>query len=241
MQQEKQGEKQGKICVSVAGPDVETICHQVEPLEPLLERVDVVEIRLDSMVKPDIYGCRSLLQKPLLFTNRPVWEGGACDASEEKRIVPLFEAIQQDVAYVDVELRADQRLRKQLLAAADMTSTRIVLSWHNFENTPPQADLDKVLAQMMENDAPAGKIIGKIVTTAHTWEDALRVLWLQEQAKAANFPLSCFCMGVPGRITRLATLYLGGYMTYICLHDAQATAPGQLSLKQIQQLTGLLN
>ncbi|MCI5113750.1 MAG: type I 3-dehydroquinate dehydratase [Candidatus Electrothrix sp. AW1] len=241
MQQEKQGEKQGKICVSVAGPDVETICHQVEPLEPLLERVDVVEIRLDSMVKPDIYGCRSLLQKPLLFTNRPVWEGGAFDGTEEKRIDPLLEAIQQDVAYVDFELRADQRLRQQLLAAADMTSTQIVLSWHNFENTPPQAELDKVLAQMMENDAPAGKIIGKIVTTAHTWEDALRVLWLQEQAKAANFRLSCFCMGDPGRITRLATLYLGGYMTYICLHDAQATAPGQLSLKQLKKLTSLLN
>ena len=233
----KQG-KQGKICVSLAGPDAETMYHQVEPL---LDQVDVVEIRLDSMVKADIYSCCSCIHKPLLFTNRPVWEGGACDASEEKRINPLLEAIQQDVAYVDFELRADQRLRQQLLAAAEMTSTQIVLSWHNFENTPPQAELDKVLAQMMENDAPAGKIIGKIVTTAHTWEDALRVLWLQEQAKAANFPLSCFCMGDPGRITRLATLYLGGYMTYVCLHDAQATAPCQLSLKQLKKLTSLLN
>ncbi|MCI5134065.1 MAG: type I 3-dehydroquinate dehydratase [Candidatus Electrothrix sp. AW2] len=238
----KQG-KQGKICVSVAGPDVETICHQVEPLEPLLERVDVVEIRLDSMVKPDIYSCCSCIHKPLLFTNRPLWEGGSFDRTEEKRIDPLLEAIQQDVAYVDFELRADQRLRQQLLAAADMTSTQIVLSWHNFENTPPQAELDKVLAQMIESAASTDsvdKVIGKIVTTAHTWEDALRVLWLQEQAKAANFRLSCFCMGDPGRITRLATLYLGGYMTYVCLHDAQATAPGQLSLKQLKKLTDLL-
>jgi 3-dehydroquinate dehydratase type I len=118
-----------------------------------------------------------------------------------------------------------------------------VLSWHNFENTPPQAELDKVLAQMIESAASTDsvdKVIGKIVTTAHTWEDALRVLWLQEQAKAANFRLSCFCMGDPGRITRLATLYLGGYMTYVCLHDAQATAPGQLSLKQLKKLTDLL-
>ncbi|MCI5163980.1 MAG: type I 3-dehydroquinate dehydratase, partial [Candidatus Electrothrix sp. AX5] len=85
-----------------------------------------------------------------------------------------------------------------------------------------------------------GKIIGKIVTTAHSAEDALRVLHLQEQAKAANFPLSCFCMGEPGRITRLATLYLGGYMSYVCLDNAQATAPGQLSLEQLQELTALL-
>ncbi|MCW5212785.1 type I 3-dehydroquinate dehydratase [Desulfobulbus sp. TB] len=232
--------KLGKICVSLAGPDAETMYHQVEPL---LDQVDVVEIRLDSMVKADICGCCSCIHKPLLFTNRPLWEGGAFDGTEEKRIAPLLEAIQQDMAYVDFELRADQRLRKQLLTAACLTSTRVVLSWHNFDNTPPQAELDEVLAQMIESDADIGradKVIGKIVTTAHNWEDALQILRLQEQAKAANFPLSCFCMGDPGRITRLATLYLGGYMTYVCLHDAQATAPGQLSLKQLRKLTGLL-
>ena len=47
------------------------------------------------MVKADIYGCCSLLHKPLLFTNRPLWEGGAFDAPEERRIAPLFEAIRQ--------------------------------------------------------------------------------------------------------------------------------------------------
>jgi 3-dehydroquinate dehydratase-1/3-dehydroquinate dehydratase/shikimate dehydrogenase len=227
----------GKICVSLAGPDAAAMCNQVESV---LDQVDVVEIRLDSMVKPDIYGCRSRLHKPLLFTNRPVWEGGACDATEEKRIAPLFEAVRQDVAYIDFELRADQRLRKRLLAATRMTSTRMILSWHNFESTPPQEKLEEILAEMVESNARTGKIIGKIVTTAHSWKDALRVLRLQEQARVANFPLSCFCMGEPGRITRLATLYLGGYMTYACLNDAQATAPGQLSLEQLQKLTALL-
>ena len=223
----------GKICVSLAGPDAATMYSQVEPV---LDRVDVVEIRLDSMVKADIYNCCSLVQKPLLFTNRPLWEGGAFDGTEKRRIAPLLEAVRQDVAYIDFELRADQRLRKRLLAATRMTSTRMVLSWHNFESTPPQAELEDVLAQMVES----GAHIGKIVTTAHSPEDALRVLGLQEQAKAANFPLSCFCMGAPGRITRLATLYLGGFMTYACLNDAEATAPGQLSLEQLQKLTALL-
>jgi 3-dehydroquinate dehydratase-1/3-dehydroquinate dehydratase/shikimate dehydrogenase len=229
--------ERGKICVSLAGPDATTMYNQVEQV---LNRVDVVEIRLDSMVKADIYGCRSLMHKPLLFTNRPVWEGGACDAPEEKRIAPLFEAIRQNVAYIDFELRADQRLRQRLLAAASITSTRMVLSWHNFDSTPPQEKLEEVLAEMVESNARTGKIIGKIVTTAHSPKDALRVLRLQEQAKVANFPLSCFCMGEPGRITRLATLYLGGYMTYTCLNDAQATAPGQLSLNQLRKLTDLL-
>lgn len=229
--------KQGKICVSLAGPDAATMYSQVEPV---LDRVDVVEIRLDSMIKADIYNCCSLLHKPLLFTNRPLWEGGAFDGTEERRIAPLLEAVRQEVAYVDFELRADQWLRKRLLAAMSLSPTRMVLSWHNFEDTPPQEELEDVLAQMVESDAGTGKVVGKIVTTAHNPEDALRVLRLQEQAKAANFPLSCFCMGEPGRITRLATLYLGGFMTYACLNDAEATAPGQLSLEQLQQLIALL-
>jgi 3-dehydroquinate dehydratase-1/3-dehydroquinate dehydratase/shikimate dehydrogenase len=224
---------QGKICVSLAGPDAAAMYKQVEPV---LAQVDVVEIRLDSMIKADIYNCCSLLQKPLLFTNRPLWEGGAFDGTEDRRIIPLLEAVRQEAAYIDFELRADQWLRKRLLAATRMTSTRMILSWHNFESTPPQAELEDVLAQMVES----GAHIGKIVTTAHSPEDALRVLGLQEQAKAANFPLSCFCMGEPGRITRLATLFLGGFMSYACLNDAEATAPGQLSLEQLQQLIALL-
>jgi 3-dehydroquinate dehydratase-1/3-dehydroquinate dehydratase/shikimate dehydrogenase len=47
-------------------------------------------------------------------------------------------------------------------------------------------------------------------------------------------------MGVPGRISRLATLHLGGYMSYACLSDEQATAPGQLSAAKMRALTALL-
>ncbi|MCI5164986.1 MAG: type I 3-dehydroquinate dehydratase [Candidatus Electrothrix sp. GM3_4] len=231
----------GKICVSLAGADVAALVTQARQITG---RADVIEVRMDSMQHPDVLACCAALDKPLLFTNRPNWEGGAFSGTEEQRINPLLEAVQQQAAYVDWELRADESLRNRLQEAMSGGPTRMILSWHDFETTPPQAELEDVLAQMMESGActgnVVGKIIGKIVTTAHTPEDALRVFRLQEQAKAANFPLSCFCMGEPGRITRLATLYLGGYMTYACLNDAQATAPGQLSLDQLQKLTTLL-
>ena len=227
----------GKICVSLAGADVAALVVQACQVA---DRADVIEVRLDSMRHPDVAACCAALDKQLLFTNRPSWEGGAFSGSEEQRIEPLLQAVQQRVAYVDCELRAEQALRDRLLDAMSGSPTRMILSWHNFETTPPQAELEDVLAQMVESDAGTGKIVGKIVTTAHSPKDALRVLRLQEQANAANFPLSCFCMGEPGRITRLATLYLGGYMTYACLNNAEATAPGQLSLEQLQKLTTLL-
>jgi 3-dehydroquinate dehydratase type I len=82
----------------------------------------------------------------------------------------------------------------------------------------------------------SGAHVGKIVTTAQTANDVLRVLALQQEARAAGFPLTAFCMGEAGRISRLATLYLGGYMSYACLNEAQATAPGQLSVHRLRQL-----
>ncbi|MCI5146314.1 MAG: type I 3-dehydroquinate dehydratase [Candidatus Electrothrix sp. AR3] len=204
----------------------------------ILDQPDVLEIRLDSMAIPEVEKCCTLLRIPLLFTNRPSWEGGAFDGGEDKRIEPLLEAIRLRAAFIDFELRADPQLRQQLLAAIEREEgqTQMILSWHDFNSTPPTEKLTHILEQMIESKAH----VGKIVTTAQRPEEVLRVLQLQKHAQKANFPLSCFCMGEAGRISRLATLYLGGAMTYTCLADAQATAAGQLSLQQMYQLNTLL-
>ena len=221
--------ERGKICVSIAGADAAAVHVEVQPV---LDKVDVIEIRLDLMVKPDVAQCCRFFQKSLLITNRPVWEGGAFNGVEDDRVRPLFAAVDLQAAYVDFELRAERQLRSQLLQAMQSSPTRMILSWHDFKSTPTTKELAEILGQMMDS----GAHIGKIVTTAHTLADVLRVLNLQERAQAAGFPLSCFCMGEAGRISRLATLYLGGYMTYGALNDALATAPGQLSIDRLYGL-----
>lgn len=221
--------ERGKICVAIAGADAAAVHAEVQPV---LEKVDVVEIRLDLMAEPDVARCCGLFNKPLLFTNRPVWEGGAFNSFEDDRVQPLFAAVDLQAAYVDFELRADPQLRNQLLQAMQSSPTRMILSWHDFKSTPTAKELAGIVGQMMDS----GAHIGKIVTTAHSPADVLRVLNLQERALAAGFPLSCFCMGEAGRISRLATLYLGGYMTYGALSDVRATAPGQLSIDRLYAL-----
>ncbi|RWX44642.1 3-dehydroquinate dehydratase [Candidatus Electrothrix communis] len=155
----------GKICVSLAGADVAVLAAQASQV---VDRADVIEVRLDSMRHPDVAACCAALDKQLLFTNRPSWEGGAFSGSEEQRIEPLLQAVQQQAAYVDCELRAESSLRRQLLEAMSGGPTRMILSWHNFETTPPQAELEEVLVQMMESGARTGKVVGKIVTTAQS-------------------------------------------------------------------------
>jgi 3-dehydroquinate dehydratase-1/3-dehydroquinate dehydratase/shikimate dehydrogenase len=221
--------ERGKVCVSIAGADAAAVHAEVQPV---LVKVDVVEIRLDAMAEPDVAGCCRLFQKSLLFTNRPIWEGGAFNGIEDDRVRPLFAAVDLQAAYVDFELRADPQLRSQLLQAMQSSSTLMILSWHDFTSTPTVKELAEILEQMMDS----GAYVGKIVTTAHTSADVLRVLNLQERALATGFPLICFCMGEAGRISRLATLYLGGYMTYGALNDDSVTAPGQLPVDRLSAL-----
>ncbi len=224
----------GRICVSVSGANAELLAKTVQASSDL---ADVVEIRLDTMTMPNVEQCLQLAALPLLFTNRPVWEGGAFSGSEEERLQPLLQAVNLRAAYVDFELRADQSLREQLLVARHHSSTRLILSWHDFRKTPPTEELIELVLQMRA----AGADMGKIVTTAKSTGDVLRVLSLLREAGEIGFPLSAFCMGEIGRISRFATLYLGGEMTYVAVSEEQATAPGQLSADRMNTLCNLFS
>ncbi len=221
----------GLICVSVAAKTPEGVAVAVKPI---LDMVDVVEIRLDAMDSVNVAKCCELLSKPLLFTHRPGWEGGEYSGSEERRIKPLFDAISHQADFIDFELNADSRFRRQLLDAMAVTKTKMIISSHDFQHTPDADRLSDILMEQIDSGAD----IGKIVTVAHDSFDVLRVLNLLEQAADKNFQLCAFCMGKTGRISRVVSLFFGGFMTYGALNEAQATAPGQLS---VAKLTNILD
>jgi 3-dehydroquinate dehydratase type I len=103
--------------------------------------------------------------------------------------------------------------------------------------TPDSGTLSDILLEQMESGAD----IGKIVTMAHDHLDVLKVLSLQKEAAKNNFPLIAFCMGEAGRLSRVITLLLGGYMTYAALDEKQATAPGQLSVQDLRAALSCLS
>lgn len=225
--------RRGLICVSIAVHDEAAVLRAIAPVLPL---VDVVEIRLDCMRDFRIKACIAALEKPVLVTNRPSWEGGQWQGSEEDRADLLCQALQWGARYVDIELLAAPAIREQVLGQAARVGAEVIVSSHDFKTTPSRAILEQRLAQMMATGAD----IAKIVVTAHGPEESLRILALQELAMAAGFPLSAFAMGAAGAISRLATLYLGGFMTYAALSPELATAPGQLSVQELHALLALL-
>ena len=223
----------GLICVSIMTEETAAIPALVAPVSNM---VDVVEIRLDGLRTPLTAICITALDKLVLVTNRPTWEGGRFAGSEEQRVDLLLQAVRLGARYADIELQSSPELRNRLLAEVHTEGAEVIVSHHDFRQTPPADQLATILHRMMASGAD----IGKIVTTASTADDVLRVLDLQRVAMAAGFRLSAFCMGAAGTISRLATLYLGGWMTYVAPAPEQATAPGQLTAHNMHTLTSLL-
>jgi 3-dehydroquinate dehydratase-1/3-dehydroquinate dehydratase/shikimate dehydrogenase len=222
------------VCVSIA---CENKTEAIDIARQSEGFADILEIRLDSLSRPECKIFMKNLTKPLLFTNRPTWEGGSFHGSEGERIALLLKAIKHDCALVDLELKTAPELRAELLdVLLKHSQTGLIISWHDFSGTPSSDELGVILQQQIES----GAHIGKIVTMANNYKDVLRVLNLQAIAAENNFPLISFCMGHSGMISRLASLKLGGYMTYAAPDSGDATAPGQLKVSALRSMLNAL-
>lgn len=218
-----------KICVSLSGASSEEILTQARAAA---EQADLLEIRLDSMAIPAIAPFAGAVATPLLFTNRASWEGGGFSGSEEERVSLLRQTVLAGAAFVDIELKTEAVLRDALIREAKERGSRSIVSWHSFASTPSSQALRTILQEQYRSGAE----IGKIVTMAHTYHDVLRVLDLQNEAAEIGLPLIAFCMGTVGVISRVATLGLGGFMTYAAADGSQGTAPGQLTVTALRAI-----
>ncbi len=221
----------GKICVSIAGNDTDEVIDAAKLAQP---KADIIEIRLDGLNNPNPAQCVKEIDSSLLFTNRPIWEGGLYDGAEDERLQILSRAVQSGADYVDIELQTGKADVQLLMDEVRESNCKVIISWHNFEETPPR----DVLREIFDRQRNSGAHIGKIVTMAHDFTDVLRVLELQEAAHEKNFPLCAFCMGRAGMISRLATLELGGFMTYAAPDSGKNTASGQIAVPDLADVPG---
>jgi 3-dehydroquinate dehydratase type I len=76
----------------------------------------------------------------------------------------------------------------------------------------------------------------KIVPFARSWEDNLTILSLIPFAKARKQEIVAFCMGEKGKISRIYSPFLGAAWTYASLDQGRASAPGQLTVRELTDI-----
>ena len=189
---------------------------------------DIVEIRLD-LIGPGTLQWIEHAQAieahglPVILTIRLAEEGGQWRQPDEARL-PLFETALRQLTAVDVELRSP--ILEQVSKLASRHQRALIVSYHDFQKTPPIDELKKAMTR-----AASYGTVAKIVTLTKSEEDVavLRAL-LCENCSAA---LCVLGMGPLGPRTRIEFPRLGSCLTYGYL-DA-SVAPGQVSARELME------
>jgi len=221
------------ICIPIATAGTAEAIEKMERARPL---VDLVELRIDRMPDADLERLLAARRTPVIVTNRSREEGGGYAGTEEERVALLRSAVQLGADYVDIEAATDPVLKAGLRTALAGGTTRLIVSWHDFSGTPPLEFLEAKLVECM-TDRPA---IVKIVTHASTAADCLRLLELIPEALRRGQPIAAFCMGKRGKISRIMAPLLGSVISYASLDSGEASAPGQLTIREMQTINRIM-
>ena len=195
------------------------------------EHADAVEFRLDladdGRARLDAYDG----DLPLLVTNRVEWEGGEA-ADEPARIEALERAVEHPaVEAVDIELAAVRTGDYALLDHARAHDIAVVVSVHDFEETPERGTLSALLTEAAELGD-----VGKLAVTAETRGDVLALLSATHEATAAGECVATMAMGEAGRHSRAVAPLYGSRIGYAPIDPGDATAPGQYDLATLRRL-----
>jgi len=181
----------------------------------------LVELRIDWLrFPPDVGRVIKSLPTPTIVTCRRPQDGGRWRGSEDERLMLLRHAIVAGVDYVDLEGDIAAKVPRY-------GKTKRIVSYHNFQETPDnladiQAELSKLNADIV-----------KIVTTANTPADNVKVL---ELIPGAPVPTIAFCMGEIGVPSRILCGKLGAPFTYATFSKERELAPGQLSFEEMRDI-----
>ena len=207
------------VCVTVTGRTMEELRHARDAAT----HADLVELRLDSVDRPDAAGAVEGRRRPVIVTCRAAWEGGAFAGTEEERERLLTEAQVAGAEYVDVEARAEfvpAMIRRR-------RGRGVVLSMHAFGDVP--ADLEERALAMRSTGAE----IVKIAIAAERLSDAVTLMDLARHPALADADGMdghvLIAMGPAGVATRILAARLQNRWTYA----GDGVAPGQIPIERL--------
>lgn len=219
------------ICVPIMAKDTEEALGKIFRANSV---ADMLELRLDVMESFHLEDLLLAASKPVIATYRSQEQGGRGSADDETRARYLLNAIEKGADFLDVEYGMPQEYRRSILESAPIG--KVIVSTHSSDGTPTCDKLKDTLRRL----ADTGAHIVKIVTRARKAEDNLRVLGLIPAAHTLGIEIITFCMGPIGRISRIASPLLGGYLTFACLQEGEESADGQIPVMDMKKVMKIL-
>lgn len=191
---------------------------------------DLIELRVDFAEGSD--NVLALIRQspcPCIVTRRRTQEGGHCaDSDQDRHAFAASIAASGQAAYVDVELHTLLAVgASRLTLPPRETRAGLIVSYHDFTGRP--AKLHQVLEDL---HAQPGEV-SKLVTTARTIRDNAETF---ELLQLAPRPMIALAMGEAGLLSRVLAGKFGGFLTFASLDGGSATAPGQVTIREILSL-----
>lgn len=227
------------VCAPVRAKSYSELSRQARAAS---KNADMVEIWVDRLpLKLSAEQIMDVCNAPLIIVNKNKKEKGGWNKCEAERIERLKEFVRAGVDFVDIDQSTSSDLIKQLLKAKKTakSKTSIIVSWHNFKNTPSET----VLMQKYRKAVSLGADVVKIATFARQKEDNIKLFELNAKVQKLKKrkPLAFMAMGQKGILSRMAAPLLGSYLCFAALNKNQRSAPGQLTIDDYKKIAQIIN
>lgn len=232
------GGEQPCICLPLVSSGIEDLLREAEEL--VERKPDILEWRVDAFSQygdtkrciEGLIGLRKIIgEMPLIFTCRSDREGGLQKLSQHERQQLVINAMATGlVDIVDVELENDDHFLDAIIKESKRTGVTLILSHHNFTETPPESAICEVLNRAQEKGAD----IAKIAVMPNCYADVLTLLSATNISRIGNIrvPMITISMGQEGGISRLAGGLFGSDVTFAA--GRESSAPGQHAIDDLR-------
>lgn len=225
------------LCVPITGKTESDITSQFT--EVISQSPDMVEWRADffehlhmsNIVIDLINNMKSQTNIPLLFTIRSEREGGEQSNLTEEKKVELIERVcsRTDIDFIDYEVMNESKYVRKVVDGARKAQVQLILSYHNFQETPCNNELIKIATRMEFY----GANYAKLAVMPENKQDVYRLLHVtSELNELLTIPIITMSMGELGALSRVIGWAYGSCLTFAV--GIESSAPGQLPLEKLR-------
>lgn len=232
------------LCVPIMKTKKEEICQEAREL--VEKNTQMIEWRVDAFEKAtDMNALREVLRELgeimgntlLVYTFRSKAQGGLL-ALPQDLVYDIHQIAAESgvVDFVDVEYYTSENPKKEIRTLQKM-GIHVIVSHHDFDQTPEYGVMEMILSQMRESGAD----IVKLAVMPETKQNVLELLSVTERyvSEYPESPIITMSMGKLGLVSRVVGETFGSCVTFGA--GTQASAPGQLKMADLEKVLSILH